>query len=330
MKKYLLQSGLIAVMMLCFVSFNAVKAESENIIIGERAEEIDGMLHRVDYLYGSTLYTDIESMLKNLNSEVYPEDKISYFPDPGLGIGSKIIIKRANTIFVNDAGVEKTVRTWKLTVEEVLKENNIALGEKDVIDVGVGTNLNDLAYSKNRKVVEREGRSEAPVIGTINITRVAETEISERENIEFKTITKKDPNLEKGKTEIVSSGKTGIKEKIYLIHRENGNEISRNLIKTNIISESVDKVISEGTKVVSLGAGLATWYDLVDGMTAASNTIPYGTIVHVVNIETGRSVDVKIVDHGIQGGAIIDLSKEAFQKLAPLGKGVVQVRLEKP
>jgi rare lipoprotein A len=65
-------------------------------------------------------------------------------------------------------------------------------------------------------------------------------------------------------------------------------------------------------------------------MTAASNTLPYGTMVHVVNTSNGKSVDVKVVDHGIQGSAIIDLADEAFQKIAPLGQGVVQVRLEKP
>jgi rare lipoprotein A len=49
--------------------------------------------------------------------------------------------------------------------------------------------------------------------------------------------------------------------------------------------------------------------------------------VTVTNIATGESVVVVINDRGPFGGRIIDLSDEAFAVLAPLGQGVMQVRL---
>jgi rare lipoprotein A len=80
---------------------------------------------------------------------------------------------------------------------------------------------------------------------------------------------------------------------------------------------------------VVYGTGQATWYSRNATMVAASNTIPKGTLVRVVDLANGKSVVVEIDDAGIQGGAIIDLSDDAFAALAPLGAGVINVRVEK-
>lgn len=313
-----------------FAVSRANDTDNDNLFQGEKAQEIDGMLHAVNYLYGSPAYNNSLSMLASMNVTVYPEDRIFYFPDPSFALGSKIIIKRANAIIITDGGIEKTYRTWKTTVRAVFEENNISVGDKDVVDVNLDQKLSDLAYNENRGVVAREGRNDAPVIGKINITRVAEAEIKQQEKIAYKVITKKDPDLEKGKTRVETVGQSGVRELTYKVRQENGIQIAKDLVENEIIKDSIDKVVYEGTKITVYGIGTATWYDLIGGMTAASNTLTYGTMVHVVNPENGKSVDVKIVDHGIKSNAIIDLSKEAFQQLSPLGKGVIQVRLEKP
>lgn len=58
------------------------------------------------------------------------------------------------------------------------------------------------------------------------------------------------------------------------------------------------------------------------GMTAASNTLPFGTKVLVMYQE--RSVEVTITDRG-GFTHCFDLSKGAFMQLAPLEKGVLYV-----
>ena len=53
-----------------------------------------------------------------------------------------------------------------------------------------------------------------------------------------------------------------------------------------------------------------------------------GTVVRVTNLDTGKSVTVRINDRGpFVGGRIIDLSPEAFSAIATLGQGVCEVRL---
>lgn len=67
-----------------------------------------------------------------------------------------------------------------------------------------------------------------------------------------------------------------------------------------------------------------------EDMTAAHMTLPFGTKVRVTNPKTGKSVIVRINDRGgfDRLGRVIDLSKAAFQAIAPLSAGVVTVQLE--
>lgn len=312
------------------IAVNFSHAQNYQLPKGVHAEEIEGMLHQVEYHYGAPLTYSWQEMLKEKSVDFYPEDRISAFPDPKLGLGSQIVIKRANQIVINDAGQQKTVRTWANNIDGVLAENNIAIGESDIISPAKDKTLASLVGSEHN-VVSRDGRENSnPTITEITITRVSNTEVREQEEIAYKTITKEDNTLEKGTTKKEQVGKKGTKELTYKIRRENNQEVEKKLVKNEILRQAQDEVILKGTKVVVYGTGTATWYDWIGGMTAASNTLPQGTIVKVVNLENGKSVEVKIVDHGIKGSAIIDLSDTAFSQLAPLNKGTIKVRVEKP
>jgi len=88
--------------------------------------------------------------------------------------------------------------------------------------------------------------------------------------------------------------------------------------------------------------GIASWYgpgfqgnhtangEIYDmnGISAAHKTLPFGTIVKVVDLETGKSVVVRINDRGpFIEGRIIDLSKGAAEKLGIIDKGITRVGL---
>ena len=60
--------------------------------------------------------------------------------------------------------------------------------------------------------------------------------------------------------------------------------------------------------------------------TAAHKTLPFGTLVKVINLNNGKYIIVRINDRGpFVKGRIIDLSKSAFSRIASLRKGVVRV-----
>lgn len=90
--------------------------------------------------------------------------------------------------------------------------------------------------------------------------------------------------------------------------------------------------------------GIASWYggrfdghvtasgEIYDmyGMTACHPTLPFGTLVRVVNRRNNRSVVVRITDRGdlVHEGRVIDLSFGAAEELAMVNSGIAQVDIE--
>ena len=150
--------------------------------------------------------------------------------------------------------------------------------------------------------------------------------------IPFTTGTTTSTFLDPGEVRVVQSGVDGVLRTTYRIKVVNGRVVGRVVLDRHVMQEAVPERRKVGT--TSSGGrsgsqvGEASWYDTPwDGLTAAHPWLPFGTHVTVTNIATGESVVVVINDRGPFGGRIIDLSDEAFAVLAPLGQGVMQVRL---
>ena len=63
-------------------------------------------------------------------------------------------------------------------------------------------------------------------------------------------------------------------------------------------------------------------------MTAAHNTLPFGTLIRVTNTRNGRSVDVTVTDRGPHTkGYIVDVSRRAAVQLGIIEAGVVPVQV---
>jgi len=90
--------------------------------------------------------------------------------------------------------------------------------------------------------------------------------------------------------------------------------------------------------------GIASWYGGRDGfegkptasgeiydsslLTAAHRELPLGTIVDVINLDNGRTVQVRINDRGpFVFGRVIDLSRAAADRIGLVSPGVGPVRL---
>jgi rare lipoprotein A len=69
-------------------------------------------------------------------------------------------------------------------------------------------------------------------------------------------------------------------------------------------------------------------YDM-EQFTAAHRTLPFGTLVRVVNLENSKTVDVRINDRGpFVDDRVIDLSHAAARAIDLIGPGIARVRLE--
>ena len=86
--------------------------------------------------------------------------------------------------------------------------------------------------------------------------------------------------------------------------------------------------------------GVATWYQVPakslpkrratkNELTGANNRLALGTQVRVTHLANGKNVVVRITDRGVyRRGVVIDLCKEAAEKLDMLREGSARVRLE--
>jgi rare lipoprotein A len=64
-------------------------------------------------------------------------------------------------------------------------------------------------------------------------------------------------------------------------------------------------------------------------LTAAHPTLPFGTRLRVTNVETGRSVTVRVNDRGpYVAGRVVDVSHSAADALGMVGSGVAKVKLD--
>jgi rare lipoprotein A len=107
--------------------------------------------------------------------------------------------------------------------------------------------------------------------------------------------------------------------------------------ENDAVAANADKKEQPGTE------GIASWYggkfqgrktasgEVFDTRqyTAAHRTLPFGTIVRVVNLENGTSTIVRVNDRGpFVDNRIIDLSQAAAVELDMMKTGVARVRLE--
>lgn len=92
------------------------------------------------------------------------------------------------------------------------------------------------------------------------LTVVEEQHTIAEEEIPFETKVVEDPNLYKGNSRVVQEGKKGKKRVEYKLIKENGREVSRQVINEEVLTPPVDKVVRRGTKVVpSRGSGQFIW-----------------------------------------------------------------------
>lgn len=113
------------------------------------------------------------------------------------------------------------------------------------------------------------------------------------------------------------------------------------------VSTEIPDVSEQGIADPRLAAheleGLASWYGgkfqgrlTANGetfdtneMTAAHKTLPFDTIVNVINLDNEKTVEVRINDRGpFVEGRVIDLSRAGAEAIGMSGTGVAPVRVE--
>lgn len=300
----------IALIILLFIWRASHNLETE-LIFGENNKRIA--------LIEDGLYFDITDSKAKTVGDFLEEQKISLddrdyvIPSQDLKIfsGSKIIIERAKNITIISDGKTEKYNVYGKNVAGALWENKISLGEDDFTKPA----LNYPLQSGDK----------------IEVIRVDIKEEIVKKDIPYGTKENEDDKLSWRTRKTTQKGEKGIKEITYKVVSHNGKEISRKVLKEEIAKDPVTEIITRGTyvKIGKSHSGMASWYSHTGTMSAANPWLPIGSYVRVTNKDNGKSVIVRINDRGPFGnGRIIDLDKVAFAKIANLGQGVAEVKME--
>lgn len=289
--------------------FKNAYAEQKNFDVAQKKIELNDNGLAFEFFSDAK---NVTQLLSEQNITLGEHDTVSPNLEARIFSGSRIIILRAKKIIVKEGGKTNTFYTFQNTVEDAVLENkDIELDEDDVT-------------VPQRNSTIKDGM-------TIVVTHVLVKEETKDVPIEFKTVTNEDDKLSWRTKKTTQKGEPGIKQIKYKVVFNDGKEITRKVLESNITKDPLDEIVTQGTmvKVGKTHTGAASWYAYTGTLAAANPWLPMGSYVRVINQDNGKSVIVKINDRGPFGnGRIIDLDKVAFAKIASIGAGVINVKME--
>lgn len=302
---------LFSIMMLVIGIVLFFKKDAHIFVASDNLDSIEIVDDNKSFYFYDVPAGSVGDLLDKYVTDVSDEDRVFPSRDSQVFSGDSIFINRKKKVTVVADGEEKVLETFGDSIENIFKRNNINLDENDIVIPQVNTIVRNDVEAK--------------------ITRVEFKEETETKKIPFETVLKKDDELNFLKKYTKQEGENGSKELIYKVAYHDGKEVDRALVEEKVVKEAVDKVVVQGTKV-KLGKkhkGVCSWYSNTGTMSAANQWLPKGSYVKVTNKANGKSVIVQINDRGpFVPGRIIDLDKVAFAKIASIGAGVIDVKME--
>lgn len=127
----------------------------------------------------------------------------------------------------------------EIPLSELLSENNITVGDNDIVSLPLTTSVSD-------------GMN-------VEIIRVTKSVVEETTALPFPTEKKPVATMTKGTSKVLQAGVDGSKKTVYEIEYRNGIEASRRVISETVIKAPVSKIVEYGTKPVDTSGVVTTW-----------------------------------------------------------------------
>ncbi|MFD1337372.1 ubiquitin-like domain-containing protein [Oceanobacillus iheyensis] len=275
-KQKLITSGIGVFVLILFSSFVMYEATKAKVVFAEDGEELTINTHK----------DTVGELLNELGVDVGEHDLLSHQMDALIQSGMTIDYVAAKDVTMTIDGKEKEYSTTADTIGAFFEENNLMFTEDDELSHKTSSKVEDGLHIDITTAFEVEiqnGNDKTTVMTTggtvkeiinkadvsfdqdsndkitpnlseevekgeaIDIVRVTEEEKVVEETIDFDTETKEDSSLPKGEEKVITEGKNGLVTKTYMVTKENGDEVDRELID-EVVEDSVAKVVAVGTK----------------------------------------------------------------------------------
>lgn len=253
----------------------AYAATTDKVIV-----EIDGKKQEV-YTYASS----VKELLQSENIKLAEEDIV--YPNLSTEIKGemKIVVEKAKPFTIIIDGEERTVQSTAKTVQELLSEEQVEVGEHDKVYPGLHTKLEEKQkvtiqkafpvtlhvggqtqqewststtvadFLKEQQVTLGELDRVEPALHetmqkdtVVKVVRVEKVTDVVEAPIPFSNVKKEDSSLLAGTEKVIQQGAEGKKKTTFEIVKEDGNEVSRTVQKEETILEVQDHIVAVGTK----------------------------------------------------------------------------------
>ncbi|WP_096203260.1 G5 and 3D domain-containing protein [Bacillus sp. FJAT-45350] len=237
-----------------------------------------------------TTADSVKEFINEKNITLNEHDKIIPSLDAEIQSDMTITYESAFQVRLNSDDEEREVWTTSTTVADFLERESIALGELDRVEP-----------AKDSLVAEEID---------VNVIRVEKVTDVVEESVAYATVTRRDNSLDSGKEKVVESGQEGRVEKHYEVILENGEEVSRELVKSQTVSESKDRIVAVGTRpvaTVSRGSSPSSTSSAPSGKTITMTATAYtanctgcsGITATGINLNNNRNKKVVAVDPSV-------------------------------
>lgn len=267
---------------------------SNLVITVERARAVSVVIDGLEQT-AQTLYTNPFDILDSLNVTLDAADMVTVdgvrasaadlliWPVPA----TRISIRRARAVTIDDAGEQTRIRTVAATVGEALFEAGFRLYLADTVTPDLSSPITEglmirIARSQPLSIiadgVTLETRTQGATVGdalasagvallgldyaipdedsalvagmTIRVIRVTEQVEIEQSIIPFETVYQADGELELDQRVVRQEGQNGIQQTNIRIRYENGVEISRTPEGSSVALAPINRVVAYGTRIV--------------------------------------------------------------------------------
>ncbi|WP_285751655.1 resuscitation-promoting factor [Lentzea sp. NBRC 105346] len=149
--------------------------------------------------------------------------------------GMNLEVKTLKTIKLYDGAKDvREVRTTAVTVDELMKNENLTLGPEDAVDAGLDVKITNGAE--------------------VHISRTGVTVMNATEPIAPPVEKTQDPNMMRGEQKVLDPGEAGEQIVTYRVTVKNGKEVSREKLGAKETKAPKPKKVVEGTKMPPDGA----------------------------------------------------------------------------
>lgn len=212
--------------------------------------EIDDSLSTTSVTYETTS-RNVEKFFANHDIDfVEGQDEMDVLLEDSIKDGMTIHIKKAFTVKVKADGETKEATVLPMKVKTLLKQLNIKLDSNDIVEPGLNETL-------------KKGDD-------VTVKRVTTKKVKKVVSDEYETYYQANASMQIGTMSVTQEGSNGKNRETYEETYIDGELSDSELIKTQVLEETQDKIVSYGTSIVfSKPAGLQ-YERKIEGVKAVS------------------------------------------------------------